>query len=287
MIWVFLPAFNEELSLPKLVPKIANELNKNNLDFKIIVLDDGSIDNTPNILKEFKIRTEYNLNVLTHTLNRGLGETERDGFEYISENCENEDIIVRVESDDTHDPKYIIDLVNKIKEGYDVVNTSRFQKGGDQIGFNNYRKFISRCANIFMKLIFNIKGLKDYSCGFRAYRGEILKDAVKLYENELIQLKGLGFTSTLEIIVKLHLMGAKFSEVPFVLRYDLKESESKMIGSITMLGYFTMAILYRWPIRGWKSIYKYIRLNYKKNPHNTIEKFKLLKKNNNLKNIKF
>ena len=54
MIWVFLPAFNEELSLPKLLPKIANELNKNNLDFKIIVLDDGSSDNTPNILKEFK-----------------------------------------------------------------------------------------------------------------------------------------------------------------------------------------------------------------------------------------
>ena len=161
MIWILLPAYNEEISLPKLLPKIKKEFEHNSMEFKLVVVDDGSSDLTPKILNDFKLDSSYNLTILTHKLNRGLGETERDGFEYIAQNSQSNDIIVRVEGDDTHDPKYIFDLINKIEEGYDIVNTSRFQAGGDQIGLNNYRKFISKCANLFMKTMFNIRGVKD------------------------------------------------------------------------------------------------------------------------------
>ena len=252
MIWILLPAYNEELSLPKLIPNIWNEFKNKDIDFRLLVVNDGSTDKTSKILESFQSSKEYNLTVISHKINRGLGETERDGFEYIAERANSEDIIVRVEGDDTHDPKYIFDLINKIEEGFDIVNTSRFQPGGDQIGLNNYRKFISKCANLFMKIMFNIKGVKDYSCGFRAYKAETIIRGINVYGNNFLQLRGLGFTSTLEIIVKLKLLNYKFAEVPFVLRYDLKESESKMVGSITMLGYFIMAILYHWPFGGWK-----------------------------------
>ena len=70
---------------------------------------------------------------------------------------------------------------------------------------------------MFMKFFFPIKGLKEYSCGYRAYRGGIIKTAVQFYGNDFIQLKGFGFTCTLEVIVKLSLLSAKFSEIPFVL----------------------------------------------------------------------
>ena len=62
-------------------------------------------------------------------------------------------------------------------------------------------------------------------------------------------------------LLKLKLIGAKFSEVPFNLRYDQKVSQSKMIGSITTLGYLILVILYYWPFGGWRWKYK---KNFKK-----------------------
>ncbi len=188
-------------------------------------------------------------------------------------NIDEEDIIVRLDCDDTHDPRYILSLIDKLNQGYDVVNTSRFRKGGGQKGVNAYRAFISYSANIFMKILFNISGVKDFSCGFRAYRAKVIKDAIKIFGNGFIQLKGLGFTATLETIVKLKLLGCRFAEVPFVLRYDKKASPSKMVSSITTLGYLTMALLYHWPFGGWRSTYKNLAAVYCKSPEEAYRLF--------------
>lgn len=271
MIWILIPAFNEENSLPLLLPKISKTLEDKNFTYKIVVVNDGSKDKTAEILENYK--KNLPLTVIEHHINRGLGETERDGFEYIARNCNREDYIVRVEGDDTHEPEYILKLIDKLKTGYDVVNTSRFQPGGKQIGVSPYRAFISKCANIFMHLVFQIKGVKDFSCGFRAYRASVIQDAVKIYENNFIQLRGMGFTSTLEIIVKLNLIGCRFAEIPFILRYDQKKSESKMIGSITTLGYLIMAILYYWPFGGWKAGYRGLKKLYPENPEAALKKY--------------
>ena len=98
-----------------------------------------------------------------------------------------------------------------------------------------------------------MRGVREYSCGYRAYSASIIKNAISTYGNSFIQLKGLGFTCTLEKLVKLHMLGARISEVPFVLRYDKKVGSSKMIGSITTLGYVIMVILNYWPWGGWRS----------------------------------
>lgn len=273
MIYLLLPAYNEEASLPKLLPKIKETFLGRDEKYELVIVNDGSRDKTAEIIAEFEKDPDFPITVITHPINRGLGETERDGFEYVAKHANNDDVLVRVEGDDTHDPKYIFDLIAKLNEGYDVVNTSRFQPGGDQKGLNSYRKAISRAANTFMKVLFNIKGVKDYSCGFRAYRGEALKTALTIYGNNFVQLRGLGFTATLETIVKLNLLGCKFAEVPFVLRYDMKESDSKMVSSITTLGYFTMAFLYHWPFGGWKSQFRGLRKAYQKDPKEAIEQY--------------
>jgi dolichol-phosphate mannosyltransferase len=270
-IWILLPAFNEEESLPRLLPKIAKFCEESNYNYEIVVVNDGSLDNTSKLLEEYSQKMP--IKPVNHSINRGLGETERDGFEYIATHCSSEDIIIRMDCDDTHEPMYMPDHVNRMLEGFDVVVSSRFQKGGGQLGVNRYRTFISACANLFMKTLFSIEGVKDFSCGYRSYRGKILKDAISVYGNGFIQLKGLGFTSTLETIIKLKLLGAKFSEIPFVLRYDQKISSSKMISSITTLGYFTMAILYHWPFSGWKKSYKGLSELYRKNPDEAIKKY--------------
>lgn len=252
-IWIFLPAYNEEESLRRLLPKLRQvEGRLPGYETVVFVLDDGSSDGTARITRE--AGHDQKVAVLVHPINRGLGETERDGFEYLAAQCGDDDIVVRLDCDDTHEPEYIVALVSKLNEGYDVVNTSRFQPGGYQLGVNWYRRAISRAANIFMKVLFGMPGIKDFSCGFRAYRGRLVRDSVRVFGNSLLQMRGFGFTSTLEIIVKLHLLGARFAEVPFGLRYDQKASESKMVSSTTMIGYFVMALLYHMPggWRGWR-----------------------------------
>lgn len=250
-IWVFLPAYNEEESLRRLLPKLREVQGRlPEYETVVFVLDDGSSDGTARITRE--AGAAQKVAVLVHPINRGLGETERDGFEYLAAHCADDDIVVRLDCDDTHEPEYIVSLVRKLNEGYDVVNTSRFVPGGYQLGVNWYRRGISRAANIFMKVLFGMPGIKDFSCGFRAYRGRLVRDAVRIFGNGLLQMRGFGFTSTLEIIVKLHLLGARFSEVPFGLRYDQKASESKMVSSTTMIGYFVMALLYHLPGTGWR-----------------------------------
>lgn len=256
MIYVLLPAYNEEKSLPILLPKIEHVFTSLDKDYIMIVCNDGSYDSTGEILKEFAKKMP--IDVLVHKINRGLGETSRDLFERAAELSQLEDIIIRMDCDDTHEPKLFSELLSKIHEGFDVVIASRFQLGGGQKGLSAYKAFVSLGANIFMKIIFPIKGVREYSCGFRAYKAEIVKMAIDIFRNNFIQLKGLGFTCTLEKLVKLKMLGAKFAEVPFILRYDQKKSKSKMVGSITMFGYFTMAVFYHWPWGGWRTGYRKI-----------------------------
>lgn len=250
MILVLLPAYNEEESLPRLMPKLKVVLEKMDEDYKIIVCNDGSNDSTQALLEKYS--HEMPVHIITHKINRGLGESSRDLFEMASELVRGDDVIVRLDCDDTHEPEFIPSIVEKVRSGCDVVIASRFVPGGGQLGVSRYRSFISRSANLFMKVFFPIPNLREYSCGFRGYRAETIKEAISFYGNNFIQLKGLGFTCTLEKLVKLKLIGAKFGEVPFLLRYDQKQSASKMVSSITTLGYMVMTLLYHWPWGGWR-----------------------------------
>jgi dolichol-phosphate mannosyltransferase len=254
MIVILLPAYNEEESLPQLMPKIIDTMSKLGEEYKVVVCNDGSKDKTMEILTNYT--NKMPLEIIHHKINRGLGETIRDLFERAAELTNTNDIIIRLDCDDTHEPEFMPTLIEKVRSGYDVVIASRFAPGGGQMGVNGYRAFISNAANLFMKIFFPISGLREYSCGYRAFNAKIILEAISFYGNDFVQLKGLGFTCTLEKLVKLKILNAKFGEVPFVLRYDQKISNSKMVGSITTLGYLVMTVLYHWPWGGWKSLYK-------------------------------
>lgn len=264
MIYILLPAYNEEKSLPLLIPKIDNIARSFKKECCFLICNDGSNDRTGEVLEG--LAKTFPIELIIHKINRGLGETSRDLFERAAELSGPDDIIIRMDGDNTHEPGIIPSMFSKIENGFDVVIASRFQPGSGQIGLNTCKSIISYCANFFMKVFFPIKGIREYSCGFRAYRAKYIKMAIGFFENDFIQLKGLGFTCTLEKLVKLKMLGAKFTEVPFVLRYDQKRSRSKMVGSITTFGYFTMALFYHWPWGGWRLGYsKKIREYLSKN----------------------
>lgn len=250
---ILVPAFNEEASIEVLLKKVAAEAETQGWDYRIIVADDASYDATPSILA--RLSETLPLEVITHKINRGLGETSRDLFERAAELTDNGDVVIRMDGDDTHEPHYMKALVDKLDEGYDVVIASRFQRGGGQQGLTPYRALVSRAANVFMSVVFPIPGVREYSCGYRAYRADIVRRAIAFYGNNFIQLKGLGFTATLEKLIKLDLLGARFAELPFTLRYDQKRSPSKMVTSVTTLGYGVMAIVHYWPWGGWRRGY--------------------------------
>lgn len=245
MIYVLLPAYNEEDALEPLAEKIDGCMRELDADYEIVVVNDGSRDRTSEILEELSSR--YPIHVLTHKINRGLGETARDGFEYIAEAGQRGDVVVRMDCDDTHDPKYIHAMVAKLREGYEVVIASRYAPGGGQIGVDWYRSTISRCANLLMKAVFPMRGVWEYTSGFRAYRVALIQDAIDTYGNRFIDLKGMGFTGTVEKLIKCRQMGARVGEIGFVLRYDQKMSTSKVVTSLTTLGYLTLIAKYIFP----------------------------------------
>jgi dolichol-phosphate mannosyltransferase len=135
-------------------------------------------------------------------------------------------------------------MIDKLNEGYEVVTTSRYAPGGGQIGVNAYRRLISRCANLLIKTCFPIKGVWEYTCGYRAYRVSWLHDALDIFGNQFIDLKGMGFTGTVEKMIKARMMRARVGSVPFVLRYDYKQGPSKVVTSITALGYLVLIAKY-------------------------------------------
>lgn len=223
--FVVLPAFNEEKSIPSLLVRIEEAFaNANNNNYSIIVVNDGSKDNTLNVVKSFE--NKLPLKVLNHPQNMGLGPTIRDGLKEASIQSSKGDIIVSMDADDTHTPGLIDRMSGLISEGHDVVIASRYRNGSRIFGLSAFRKAISYCASIMFRVLLPIKGVRDFTCGYRAYRAEVIKKAFEKYGDTFIDQQ--GFQVTVDTLIKIRKLDLVFGEVPFVLRYDFKADESKM-----------------------------------------------------------
>jgi dolichol-phosphate mannosyltransferase len=175
--------------------------------------------------------------VVTHPVNLGLADTLLDGLRWVAEHGADDDVVITMDADDTHDPKYVDAMVAQIERGYDVVIASRFQGAAVVVGVPVHRKLFSYGVYALLRLFLPIAGVRDYACGYRAIRGRLVKDALARYGERLIELRQWGFICTAELLVKLATLGARCVEVPFVLRYDLKESVSRMHARRTIAGY--------------------------------------------------
>lgn len=242
MIIVFLPAYNEEVALERVVKKFDHEFKSVNASYRIVVLDDGSSDKTAKIAEDLK--QSYPLELLRHARNMGLGPTMVDGLSHCAQSSQAGDWIVTLDCDDTHDPKYVHEALRRASEGYDLVILSRYQKGGGERGLSGVKSFLSRGAGLFLKLFFPIHGVREYSCGYRVFRAEALKKAFEIFGGQLCRLPHMGFVVTPELLIKFRMMGAKISEIPFVLLYDQKPGQSKNKPMKTILGYFALVGLY-------------------------------------------
>lgn len=223
-VLVVLPAFNEEENLGQLLVQTDEALHEAGLDYEVIVVDDGSKDGTLAVAethaRHMPIRIER------HVVNQGLGATVRDGLRAAARRAGPRDIVFVMDGDNTHPPGLIPTMVRVIREGTDVVIASRYQPGAHVRGVPFHRRLLSSGASLLFRLVFPIQGVKDYTCGYRAYRASLLQAAYEKYGDQFVNQE--GFQCMVDILLKLRKMGAIFREVPLVLRYDLKGGASKM-----------------------------------------------------------
>lgn len=225
-IILLLPAYNEAESLPNLLERVDELKTTYHYPIEVLIVNDGSSDETLNIARS------YGDSFVDIQPNSGLANVLRVGINRAIEMMNHNDILVIMDADDSHPPGLIPRMVQQINEGSDIVIASRYVKGSRIKGLSGLRKFLSRIASFIFQIFTPIKGVKDYTCGYRAYRVQLLKEMVQKYEDKLIEEKGFG--STAEILLKSRKFKPIVHEVPFILRYDLKLSDSKMNVSKTI-----------------------------------------------------
>ncbi len=221
---IVLPAYNEAENLPGLLRALQETMEDNRLVYEVIVVDDGSKDETVAVAEA--AARDVPLVLVRHPQNLGLGATIRDGLQAAVERANPRDVVITMDADDTHAPGLVVRMVRMIGEGYDVVIASRYRPESRTYGVPVLRRIMSRGASVLMRVLFPIRGVRDFTCGYRAYRADVLRRAVDHYRGEFVNQD--GFQCMVDILLKLRPMHLIFGEVPLLLRYDRKGGQSKM-----------------------------------------------------------
>lgn len=223
-ICVILPAYNEEQNLQQLLERIQRTLEPLDYSYEVLVVNDGSRDRTADIAR--KMSESMPIQLENHPQNQGLGGTLRTGFLAALRQADPDDVLICMDADNTQPPESIPRMIEMIRDGYDLVIASRFQPGARVIGLSWSRRLMSLGARYVFSTIHPIRGIRDYTCGFRAYRAAILQRAIAEFGDSFFSEK--GFSSMADILLKLRRQPLKAGEIPLVLRYDQKGGASKM-----------------------------------------------------------
>ena len=169
LISIVVPVYNESDSIRLLINEIINVMRSHQLLFELIIVNDGSVDSTSNVLENLSIEIKQ-LTVINLRKNYGQTAALAAGFDH-----SNGDIIVTLDGDLQNDPNDIPKLITNINDGYDLICGWRFQRKDKLLN----RRIPSQIAN---RLIGNVTGihLHDYGCSLKAFKHEIIKD-IKLY----------------------------------------------------------------------------------------------------------
>ncbi len=223
-----IPTYNEKENIEELIRRLRG-LRHHNLS--ILVVDDDSPDGTAQIVK--KVMKKYkNVHLLLRKKRKGRGYAGRAGF--IQALKKGADIIIEMDADLSHDPKYIPKMLSAI-ESSDVVLGSRLVKGGKDIGRSLLRQIITKGANLYIRLLLDLR-VKDCNSGFRAFRKEVF-NRVKTQN-----LFSEGPAIVQELLYKCHLAKCRIREVPIEF-VDRTRGESSLTLRKLIKGYTTVLLL--------------------------------------------
>jgi len=224
MIRILIPAYNEEKNVSTCLKGISTALIQEKEDFRFYVVNDGSIDKTPKILE--KLKNHLPLVIINHPKNKGVAEAFRSGFKTLSKISKDSDFIILMEADGTSSPKLLKEIISKLREGFDVIISSRYIAGGGYKNFPLRRRVLSIAANTILKIFFPIPNVKDYTIFYRGYRTTAIKKLIKKYGKGFIKTK--NYVANAEILIKISSFTQKITEIPFVYNYGKKKNASAM-----------------------------------------------------------
>ncbi|NCF74922.1 MAG: glycosyltransferase [Xanthomonadaceae bacterium] len=164
-ISIVIPALNEAESLSVLRGEIAEVMKSVTSDYEIIIIDDGSSDNTQKVISNLCDSDREHIIGICFKVNFGKATALKVGFGQAQGK-----IIITMDADLQDDPKEIPRFIAKINEGYDLVSGWK-QNRKDSFIKNNSSKFYNFTTSLFSKI-----KLHDFNCGFKAYKSEIAKE---------------------------------------------------------------------------------------------------------------
>ena len=203
---VVVATYNEIENLPKLIDEVFSHAP----GVSLLVIDDNSPDGTGKWCSE-KAASDPRVRCIHRTGKLGLGTATIAGLKYAV--AEKFDLVVTMDADFSHHPRYIPSLVAGILENSqsprDVVIGSRYVHGGGIEGWPITRHLMSRAVNAYARLLL---GLQSHDCSgaFRCYRISVLRKI------DLQSIRSRGYSYLEEILWNLRRAGATFYEVPIV-----------------------------------------------------------------------
>ena len=175
-ILIIIPAYNEENNILKVCNSIEDYNKKNKTNYDYIVINDGSTDNTDDIL------TKNNIRHITLINNLGIGGAVQTGYKYAFKN--GYDIAIQFDGDGQHNVEYVKNIITPILEdNYDMVIGSRFVEKKENFRSSKSRRLGIKIISFFIKLVTN-KRIYDTTSGMRAVNKIIIKEFSSKYPVE-------------------------------------------------------------------------------------------------------
>jgi glycosyltransferase involved in cell wall biosynthesis len=191
-ISIFFPAFNDANSIGKIVTDAFEILPGLTDDFEVIVINDGSTDETAEVLRELGIKHQK-LSIIQHESNKGYGGALRSGF-----GAATKDLVFYTDGDAQYDVRELPKLLALLDKKTDVVNGYKLERG-DKIN----RKILGGFYNRLARFLFSLP-IRDVDCDFRLIRREVLCK---------IELSSISGSICVELVYKLKKVGALFQEI--------------------------------------------------------------------------
>jgi len=210
--FVTLPTFNEGRNIEPLIQEIRRQVP----NIGIVVADDDSPDGTWRIVEEISKR-DPNLFLLRRTTHKGRGSAGVDAFRFALK--QQADAVIEMDADFSHDPKYIPQLLDRIRECDLVIGSRAVPEGRDQRS-SALRKWITQLSSLYARSILGLS-VKDCNSGYRCFRRRVL-EAVNL--NTILST---GPSIVQELLFKAHLHGFSICEIPIVFT-EREAGESKL-----------------------------------------------------------
>jgi len=196
---IVIPAYNESRNIIETVPRIAGALREESIPFELVIVNDNSIDDTGETVKQ--LQQDYpEINLVNNPMPGGFGRAIRCGLSNISG-----EVIAIVMADLSDRPEDVVRCYRTIEEGWDCVFGSRFVPGSQVTNYPPVKLVIQRIVNNAIRMLF-VTPINDMTNAFKVYRRYVIDD--------ISPLRAAHFNITIELSLSALIRQYRIKQIP-------------------------------------------------------------------------